>query len=165
VAHPRHEDVRRLYGHRCGYCGVGEVEAGGELTVDHHHPVSAGGDDAADNLVYCCPRCNGYKHDFVPNADDLKHGRRILHPLRDPIAAHLRLNAATGRLEPLTPTGIFHIELLRLNRPQLVEHRLAVRLRELLEESNRLLRQENTALRQRVELLSAFLSEFKEPDA
>ena len=35
MAHPRHEEVRRRYGLRCGYCGVSEAETGGELTVDH----------------------------------------------------------------------------------------------------------------------------------
>jgi hypothetical protein len=58
MAHPRHEEVRERYGRCCGYCGVSETETGGELTIDHFRPVSASGDDSADNLVYACFRCN-----------------------------------------------------------------------------------------------------------
>jgi HNH endonuclease len=54
MAHPRHEEVRGRYHNRCGYCSVSETETGGELTIDHFQPVSAGGNDSDDNLVYCC---------------------------------------------------------------------------------------------------------------
>jgi 5-methylcytosine-specific restriction endonuclease McrA len=81
VAHPKHEQVRQRYGYRCGYCGVTEVDAGGDLTVDHHQPVAAGGDDSDANLVYACSRCNLYKADFVASADNLARGWQVLHPL------------------------------------------------------------------------------------
>lgn len=63
VPHPKHERVRQRYDGRCGYCGLSEVDAGGELTVDHFRPVAAGGGDDDDNLVYACFRCNLYKGD------------------------------------------------------------------------------------------------------
>lgn len=140
---------------------MSEAETGGELTVDHFHPVSAGGDDGDDNLVYCCFRCNGYKADFTPTPDDIQHGIRILHPLLDPLPLHLRENEQTGRLEPWTSTGRFHIELLRLNRPQLVELRLTRRLRALLAEAHQLLRDENEELRLRLVLLEHYLRELQ----
>jgi HNH endonuclease len=56
VAHPKLDAVRQRYQYRCGYCGVSETDTGGELTVDHYRPVTAGGDDSDDNLIYCCPR-------------------------------------------------------------------------------------------------------------
>jgi hypothetical protein len=108
VAHPKHEDVRQRYGFRCGYCGVTEADTAGELTVDHYQPVTAGGDDSDDNLVYACFRCNTYKADFFPQADDVRAGRRLLHPFLDPIALHLR-EEETGLLEPLTEIGRNHI--------------------------------------------------------
>lgn len=64
MPHPRHQEVRQRYQRCCGYCGVTETEGGGELTVDHFRPVSAGGDDREENLVYACFRCNLYKGDF-----------------------------------------------------------------------------------------------------
>jgi hypothetical protein len=161
MAHPRHEEIRRRYGGRCGYCGVTETETGGELTVDHFRPVIAAGGDGDDNLVYACFRCNTYKADFFPDESDLRHGRRVLHPLLDPVTAHVREDEGSGRLEPLTETGGFHILLLRLNRPQLVEQRLTRRLHHLLAESCTLLRNENEELHRRVVLLGTYLRELK----
>lgn len=157
MAHPRHEEVRGRYGFRCGYCGVSESDTGGELTVDHHQPVTAGGDDSDENLVYACFRCNTYKADFFPMPADIQKARRVLHPLRDPISFHLRENEQTGWLEPLTETGRFHALLLRLNRPQLVEYRMHGRLAQLLAASTQLLQEENQALRRSVTVLEEYL--------
>jgi 5-methylcytosine-specific restriction endonuclease McrA len=109
MAHPKLQEVRQRYTFRCGYCGVSEAEVGGELTVDHFRPVAAGGDDSDENLVYACARCNQYKGALLPDATELTHGRRLLHPLQDDCAEHLREDEATGRLEGLTATGRFHI--------------------------------------------------------
>jgi hypothetical protein len=147
VAHARHEDVRRRYGFRCGYCGVSEADTGGELTVDHHQPVVAGGDDRDENLVYACFRCNLYKGDFFPNEGDLARGHRVLHPLQEDMAAHLRLNELSGLLEPRSETGRFHITLLRLNRRTLVRHRIQSRMIALLAMTQELLAAENAQLR------------------
>ena len=76
------ETLRRRFEFRCGYCGVSEVDVGGQLTVEHHIPVSADGDDR-DNLIDCCSRCNLFKADFVPDAEQQQRGFRLLHPLRD----------------------------------------------------------------------------------
>src|SRR4051794_23670100 len=105
VAHPKHQSVRARYQHQCGYCGISEIDAGGELTVDHYHPVSAGGDDTDENLVYACIRCNLYKADYWPNAQEVEAGNIVLHPMRDDILRHLRENEQTGELEPLSQTG------------------------------------------------------------
>jgi hypothetical protein len=123
VAHPSHDSVRQRYDYCCGYCGVSEVSSGGEMTVDHYEPVSAGGDDSDDNLIYACYRCNQYKGAVHPNAIDRAQGRYILHPLHDDLTQHIHENELTRELEPLTETGRFHIETLQLNREALVEHR------------------------------------------
>ena len=60
----QHSEVRDRYERRCGYCGVSEVEAGGQLTIDHFKPLASGGDESPENLVYACFRCNSYKGDF-----------------------------------------------------------------------------------------------------
>ncbi|MBI1831540.1 MAG: HNH endonuclease [Planctomycetes bacterium] len=161
MAHPRHEFVRARYAGRCGYCGVTEGEAGGELTVDHFRPESGGGDDSDDNLVYSCFRCNTYKADFTPTPDDLRQTFRILHPLLDDIAAHLRENSQTGAIEPLTETGRFHVALLRLNRPQLRELRLTRGLNRLLAESCKLLQEENEQLRAQIAILEEYLVQLR----
>jgi hypothetical protein len=147
VAHAKQEQIRQRFGCRCGYCGVSEVDTGGSLTVDHFQPVAAGGDDSDDNLVYACFKCNQYKGDFHPSPTDLRNGWRVLHPIRDNLAVHLSENNQTGMLEPLTETGRFHITLLHLNRPALVEFRLRRRLADLLAARQRLLEAENAHLR------------------
>ena len=147
MAHPKHERIRQYYQYRCGYCGVSEVDAGGELTVDHFQPVSAGGGDSDDNLVYACVRCNLYKSDFYPNISRLARGHRVLHPLLDDATTHIRLNELTGLLESLTATGDFHIGLLQLNRPALAENRRKKFRDALILEVLKETREENTDLR------------------
>src|SRR5262245_21901658 len=117
MPHPLHEQVRQSYGHRCGYCGVEESAAGGEFTVDHYRPRSAGGTDDFQNLVYCCHRCNQYKGDFWPTMEESAEGYFVLYPIESNLADHICDNQITGQLEPLTVTGAFHIRLLHLNRP------------------------------------------------
>lgn len=124
MAHFKHQSVRVLYAYCCGYCGLSETDAGGELTVDHHEPVSAGGDDSDDNLVYACFRCNLHKGAFTPSEAQRAQGLRLLHPLRDNLAEHLRENRETGRLESLTALGALHIFTLELNRDALIANRL-----------------------------------------
>jgi hypothetical protein len=157
MAHPRHTEVRARYQGACGYCPVSDSDAGGEHTIDHYRPVSARGDDSDDNLVYCCFRCNTYKGDFWPMAEDLQHGRRVLHPLLDMASAHLREDGRTGHLVALTATGLFHLRLLQLNRPPLVEYRQQRRLLHFLTETHRMLRLENKGLLQRIALLEQHL--------
>ena len=123
MAHPKHQYVRERFNYHCGYCGVSEVDAGGELTVDHYQPVSAHGDDSDTNLVYACVRCNLYKSDYWPTPQEAAAGLRVLHPLRDDLALHLRENVS-GHLEALTDSGRAHLSILKLNRSQLVAYRL-----------------------------------------
>jgi hypothetical protein len=117
------EIVRRAYNQRCGYCGVREEEAGSELEIDHFRPRSVGGGDESENLVYCCTACNRLKGDFWPVSEPPTH-RRLLHPQRDDLTAHVR-EEADGRFTALTETGAFHLARLRLNRAPLMALRRA----------------------------------------
>jgi hypothetical protein len=130
---------------------------GGELTLDHYRPRVAGGSDELNNLVYACMKCNQYKSDFWPDDGDLVQGRRLLQPGIDAVAVHLVEDEATGQLLGLTPTGVFHITVLRLNRPQLVAHRLARRLQRILEEKIRLLEQQNAELERTITAQERYL--------
>ena len=120
MGHPLSEAVRERFQRACGYCGVTEITVGGELTLDHYRPRAAGGSDDQDNLVYACVRCNQYKGNFWSDSADLAYGRRVLHPGVDDISEHVITDENAGYLHGLTATGVFHIALLRLNRPQLV---------------------------------------------
>ena len=47
------------FDHRCAYCGR-RLE---KLTIDHIVPISQGGQNAQENVVPACQRCNGSKND------------------------------------------------------------------------------------------------------
>ncbi|MDE0426972.1 MAG: HNH endonuclease [Candidatus Poribacteria bacterium] len=90
------------------------------LTVDHYHPTIHGGTNDDENLVYCCPRCNEHKGAYWHEVQ-IPH-LRLLHPLEDNLTLHLR-EQQNAELIGETPEGAFYIQRLRLNRPQLIEHR------------------------------------------
>jgi hypothetical protein len=112
--------VRQRAHSACEYCSASEVDTAGELTVDHYQPRARGGTDDLSNLLYCCYRCNLYKADYWPT----RPGDPVLwNPRQEPMEVHL-LVLADGRLHPITGTGQFTLQRLRLNRPALVAYRL-----------------------------------------
>ena len=102
--------------------GVHERDVGSELEIEHFHPQSKDGGDEPENLVYCCSACNRFKANYWPSADAPTF-LHPLHPLNDNLQEHLDL-LNDGRLTGTTRRGRCHIELLHLNRPQLIESRL-----------------------------------------
>lgn len=64
------------------------------------------------------------------------------------------LAQADGSLLPLTPTGVFHVEQLHLNRPALVAHRLAERSLQSARQELLMLRQRLAVLRREEEEMS-----------
>ncbi len=113
--------VRERAHFACEYCGVSEIDTGGELTIDHYRPQRHAGADTEDNLLYACQRCNLYKGDYWPSDDPEP---MLWNPRREPRDSNM-LALADGSLYPLTATGSFTIQRLRLNRPPLVAHRLS----------------------------------------
>ncbi len=118
------EAIRRLYNFKCGYCSVHEEETGSELEIDHFKPRSVGGTNELSNLVYSCTTCNRFKSNFWPTDKSSTNTERLLHPKQDSFAAHIR-EEDNGYLTPLTKTGSYHLQRLRLNRKQLVRLRRA----------------------------------------
>lgn len=121
--------VRQRADFQCEYCHVTEIDCGGVLTVDHFIPTSKGGTDALDNLIYACPRCNLYKHDYYPLKNtDLS----VFNPRIEVYQEHFML-LESGALHPLSRTADFSIQLLRLNRVPLIAYREAKKKREELQ--------------------------------
>ncbi len=121
-AHIR-ELVRRRANFACEFCGISETDTGGELTIDHFRPISKGGNDDPDNLLYSCVRCNQYKLDYWP---DHPGKPTLWNPRLEPAGAHF-VTLDDGSLYPLTETGAFTLQRLRLNRSPLIKHRLQKR--------------------------------------
>ena len=134
------QSVRSRFNFRCGYCGVSETNIGAEMTVDHFVSRVQGGEDTLDNLVYCCHACNEFKGDYWQTELDIS----LLNPLLDFIVAHCRLQEE-GTLVGLTERGRNHLQVLHLNRPELVAFRLE-------QQEIALLRQRNQELRQMLEV-------------
>jgi len=114
------EYIRQRANYACEFCGVTETDVGSELTIDHFQPITKGGDDSLENLLYCCPRCNQYKLDYWPTRPD---DPPLWNPRREPASQHF-WEQDDGTLFSLTETGAFTLKRLRLNRPSLVAHHL-----------------------------------------
>jgi hypothetical protein len=154
--------VRQRANFACEFCGVTEIDAGGELTIDHFRPQTKRGTNELDNLVYCCPRCNQYKAAYWP----VNPAAPVLwNPREEPIEKHL-IALADGRLHPITETGTFTLIRLKLNRPELLawrlrqqsfmeENRLLSRFGEIVTLMEQLHRQQQALIQEQREVLEA----------
>ncbi len=62
----------------CQYCQ--ETKLLSELVVDHFIPLDKGGDNADDNLICSCVRCNSHKTDIMPDVFLAKKDIEFLNP-------------------------------------------------------------------------------------
>lgn len=84
----------------------------------------------------------------------------LLHPERDDLSSHI-LEGDDGTLIPLTETGVFHIEHLRLNRPALLAHRREARLLEKARQTQSALLERLAELNNQLQVLSNQLRQFE----
>jgi hypothetical protein len=82
-----------------------------------------------------------------------------LHPRVDSIDEHIRAEPNTGVLLPLTDTGRFHVQILQLNRPELITFRRNRRAAELKAELLKLLQRENVLQQQAIDALRLLVIE------
>jgi len=154
------EQVRQRAHFACEFCGITETDAGGYLTIDHFQPKSKGGLEDLDNLIYCCIHCNQYKYDYWPsNPDD----PQLWNPRQEQASLHF-YELDDGNLFPVTETGSFTINRLRLNREPLKtyrqyknkidqQHHLLSHYRELTKSLERLLNQQSQLIDEQQRLL------------
>lgn len=144
----------------CEYCEVREANAGGQLTIDHFQPQTKGGSDKLDNLLYCCIRCNQYKGNYWPSKPKQLS---LWNPRHESVSKHF-LELHDGSLHPLTPTAVFTLHHLHLNRPALIAFRknrretseqakLLMNYRELLEVMTRLAVQQSDVIEEQKRIL------------
>jgi hypothetical protein len=110
------EQIRQRAQCACEFCGITEIDTGGMLTIDHFQPRTKAGSDELKNLIYACITCNQYKQDYWPRSETAP----ILWNPRQESASEHFVEQEDGQLTALTPTGIFTIKRLRLNRSQLI---------------------------------------------
>jgi len=140
---------------KCGYCET-KIEYPDLGAVDRYRPNNGVRDQNEyhqdlywwltfewDNLVYSCKECNQFKGNYFPikgrralneNDDYESEHRMLLNPYLDEPENHLTYEYTEhGRIDALTEEGNQTIELLRLNRTDLIEGRQRAR-RDLLDE-------------------------------
>lgn len=116
--------LRTEFGRRCVYCRLPDGLKGEDaFGVDHYRPVSRfpGLVCEYENLFYACNSCNSNKNDFWPSSLQWAEASFLPNPCDHRMAEHLRFEGS--RVEPLTATGRFAIELLQLNDPVEIQAR------------------------------------------
>lgn len=108
----------------CEYCRCPAQFATQSFTVEHIVPRDVGGETALPNLAWACFGCNGHKHTATHGVDP-HTGERValFHPRTHRWSDHFAWSADFTRVEGKTPLGLATIEVLRLNRPGVVNLR------------------------------------------
>ena len=115
--------VRSYFASRCAYCQTGESLTVCIFEVEHIIPRSAGGPTEFENLCLACPTCNRYKSNRTTVDLDSGLSCRLFHPQEDVWSQHFDWSVDGTVLVGLTDVGRATIELLRMNRTQVVSVR------------------------------------------
>jgi len=122
---PRYPLVAQRAANRCEYCRAPEATANFPFEVEHVLPQIQGGTNNADNLALACRSCNLYKSDAIL-APDPATGQAVplFHPRREAWAEHFVVDATTGEISGLTPTGRATVARLQMNSVFQLEARI-----------------------------------------
>jgi HNH endonuclease len=107
----------------CEYCKSSQKYSPSPFNIEHIFPFSLGGKSNAKNLALSCNGCNGYKSDKTTGFDPINNQEvSLFHPRNDDWKEHF---AWTNKYHiiGLTPTGRATVELLKLNRVELINLR------------------------------------------
>jgi hypothetical protein len=119
----RHAIAERAY-HLCEYCRCPEAYALQSFECEHIIPLSRGGGHEMTNLAWACGGCNRFKASHI-NAIDPQSGELVplYHPRLHHWEEHFVWGADLSLLFGKTALGRATIELLRMNRPGVVNLR------------------------------------------
>ena len=115
--------IRSHFLHRCAYCQSSEALTVVTFEVEHIYPLSLSGQTEFGNLCLACPTCNRYKANRLTGHTDEGAEARLFNPQRDSWLDHFDWSMNSSLIVGLTDIGIATVNLLRMNRPQLVEVR------------------------------------------
>ena len=115
---------------RCAYCLTPEFyfQQGDGGEIDHFRPLNPPSSlglnfshlrNEYSNLYWSCSRCNTCKGNAWPTRLENEQGHRFLDPCIEDSDDHWSLKD-DGAVEPTTPTGVYTVETIRLNRRRLV---------------------------------------------
>ncbi|MBV7332064.1 HNH endonuclease [Chloroflexi bacterium TSY] len=118
--------VRERANGLCEYCHATEKWQYVRFTIDHVIALAEGGADESENLALACFHCNRRKSNHLTGIDpESELSYKLFNPRLDDWAEHFIWSTNGTEIVGLTPTGRATITLLQLNRPRIVNIRLA----------------------------------------
>ncbi len=116
--------IREHFGDCCAYCRTAEALSAAIFEFEHIVPRSAGGATTFDNVCFCCPACNRFKSDLLSAPDPVTHDDALLfQPYQQRWLEHFAWSEDGTQVVGLTPTGRATVDVLRMNRQQMVRVR------------------------------------------
>lgn len=117
-------ELRRDFEDRCAYC-MRHIGTETEMQVDHFDPRHKGDKVLVySNLFLSDAHCNGAKHDTWPTADEQAAGCRFLNCCDEyDYGTVIFEDPQTHELVGTSPAATYHIEMIDLNDPGLVNAR------------------------------------------
>ena len=116
------EFVRQRARGRCEYCQLHEDDSGLRHQPDHVIAIKHRGPTVESNLAYSCAMCNSFKGTDLSSVDSATGSLvRLFNPRLDDWPTHFEIIG--GRIVGLTPEGRVTVELLQMNRPDMVQLR------------------------------------------
>lgn len=108
----------------CAYCLTAESLTVTTFEFEHIIPRSAGGETILENLCLSCPSCNRYKTNRQNIVDSVTEKViTLFHPQLQVWKEHFSWNDDASEIVGLTDIGRVTIDLLKMNRPQIVRVR------------------------------------------
>jgi hypothetical protein len=145
--------LQRDFGDRCAYSMQHRRRAGGSMMlmeIDHFDPTLKGRKrHRYSNLFLASRYCNNKKRGNWPSPAAVARGVRFLNCCEEQdYGEHIFEDPATHRLVGASPAGKYHVRVLDLNAPHLVEERAErARLRKLLYEDRKRVKETIAAMR------------------
>lgn len=116
--------VRIQFADRCAYCQTAEALTVTTFEIEHIVPLAEGGATELTNLCLSCPTCNRHKATHTTAIDpQTRESVPLFHPQQELWEKHFSWNIEATELIGLTAIGRATIELLKINRPQMVRVR------------------------------------------
>lgn len=123
------KEVTKRAKHLCEYCKCPKAYAPGPFDIEHIIPISKNGTSELRNLAYSCNGCNGLKYNKVEANDPISGELTpIFHPRNNKWSDHFTWSNDGLTIIGITIIGRATIELLRLNRTELVNIRRLLQL-------------------------------------
>lgn len=118
------QELKRDFDSRCAYC-MRHLEFDSVMEVDHFDPREKKNDvQRYANLFLADRRCNSSKSDIWPDEDEQRNGIRFLNCCEEKDYDECIFeDSETHELIGTTPAARYHIDIIDLNSPELIEQR------------------------------------------